>query len=199
MTTPKTLPELANIDNAPGRLADSVLIVLDAQLEHVTGTLPLEGVESALANIARLLEASRAAGTPRIHVIQTGKPGRPFDPAGAGFGFADPASPAHAESICKRALPSAFTGNTMMKERIFATGRKSVILAGFMTHLSVAATARAALELDYRVTVLSDATATRALPDLTGGPPIPAADVQRAVLAALADQYAIIATTSEVL
>ena len=61
-----------------------------------------------------------------------------------------------------------------------------------MTHMCVSSTARAAMDLGYRVTVAADGTATRALPDATGGAALTAAEVQRAALAALADRFAIV-------
>ena len=57
---------------------------------------------------------------------------------------------------------------------------------------SSSTTARAALDLGLAVTIAADATATRALPDPLGGAPLPAAALQRASLAALADRFAVI-------
>ncbi len=61
-----------------------------------------------------------------------------------------------------------------------------------MTHMCVSATARAALDLGYQSTVLSDASATRDLPDIDGAGTVPAAEIHRIELAALADRFAIV-------
>ena len=58
-----------------------------------------------------------------------------------------------------------------------------------MTHMCVSSTVRAALDLDYRCSVVAAACATRDLPDGTGGV-IAADQLQRAELAALADRFA---------
>jgi len=55
-----------------------------------------------------------------------------------------------------------------------------------MTHNCIAATSMAALDHGYRSTIVAGATATRTLGD------VPAAAVQRGVLAGLADRAAII-------
>jgi len=65
------------------------------------------------------------------------------------------------------------------------------VLAGFMTHMCVSSTARAALDLGYQTTVVADACATRDLPR-PGGGTIAAADLHAAELAALADRFAIV-------
>lgn len=64
MTAPRTLLDLAGADLAPPRLADSVLVVIDAQGEYRTGRLPLEGIEPSLA---ALLGRAREARTFRSH------------------------------------------------------------------------------------------------------------------------------------
>jgi nicotinamidase-related amidase len=67
-----------------------------------------------------------------------------------------------------------------------------VILVGFMTHMCVEATARAATDLGLRATLIAAATATRDLSDPLTGQLIPAAEVQRNALAALSDRFAVI-------
>src|SRR5690349_14190012 len=90
-------------------------------------------------------------------------------------------SPGSARRLPKR-LPNAFAG-TGLEAAVRATGRRELILAGFMTHMCVSSTARAALDLGYRTTIVAGATATRDLPDPTGLGVVPAADVQCAALA----------------
>ncbi|MEI5617183.1 isochorismatase family protein, partial [Streptomyces brasiliscabiei] len=71
-----------------------------------------------------------------------------------------------------------------------AAGHPSLVLAGFMTHNCVSATARAALDFGIATTIVAAATATRDLPDPCGGEPISVRVVQAATLAALADRTA---------
>ncbi|MDN5928680.1 MAG: cysteine hydrolase [Hyphomicrobiales bacterium] len=188
----KTLLEMAGADLTPPKLSDAVLIVIDAQNEYVDGKLPLPGVKPALRNIARLLEKARADGGRIIHVQHRGRAGGAFDPATRAFAIADEAAPKAGETVVEKPLPNAFAGTTL-DEILKAMGAKRLVLAGFMTHMCVSSTARAALDLGYQTTVAADACATRDLPSAPGD--IPAADLHRAELAALADRFSIVCDT----
>jgi nicotinamidase-related amidase len=197
LSRPRTLLQMAGADQAPGRLADSAIVIIDAQNEYVTGKLPLDGIAPALDNVARLLAAARAAGAPVIHVVHKGRAGGAFDPATDGFRIAPQAAARDGERMIEKPLPNAFAG-TDLDVLLRATGRKQVILAGFQTHMCISSTARAALDLGYRVTVAGDAAATRALPDPLGGDAMSGPDVHRASLVALADRFAIVARTADI-
>lgn len=191
---PPTLLQLAGAEKHPSSLAQSVLVVIDAQHEYATGTLPLDGVDRALERLSHLLTRARRAGTVVVHIRQVGRPGGLFDTAETGAGspggaFLPQALPAPGEFVIAKTLPNAFA-NTDLEATLSQMARRPLILAGFMTHMCVGATARAALDLGYAVTVAADATATRALPDPLGGGAIPAAALQSATLAALADRFA---------
>ncbi len=62
---------------------------------------------------------------------------------------------------------------------------------GFMTHMCVNSTARAAFNHGYRPTVVAGAAATRALPTSSGGV-IPAKTLHDASLAGLRDLFAVV-------
>jgi len=62
--------------------------------------------------------------------------------------------------------------------------------------MCVSATTRAALDLGYRVTLVANAIATRALPNPLGGETIPARTIHEATLAALADRFSIVVENS---
>lgn len=184
---PPTLKEIAGVAQTAARLSESVVLVIDAQREYVDGSLPLVGMDRALAEGSRLLRRARAAGTPVIHVVQRGA-GPLFNPDGPNFAVAEPMTPAEGEQVIEKQLPNAFAG-TELAQKLAATGRKHLIVVGFMTHMCISSTVRAALDLGYTTTLVGDATATRDLPDGSGGT-IPAQAVQQASLAALADQFA---------
>ena len=194
--TVKTLLQLAGADLTPPALGDTALVVIDAQREYVDGRLPLPGVEAALTNIAALLAAARAAGAPVIHIRHKGQPGGLFGPDTAGHALAPQAASLDGETVIDKALPNAFAG-TALKEALDAAGRKRLVLAGFMTHMCVSSTARAALDLGFSTVVVADASATRDLPAPGGEGVIPAAALHEAELAALADRFAIVCTTAE--
>jgi nicotinamidase-related amidase len=185
----RTLLEMAGADLTPPKLADAVLIVIDAQNEYLDGKLPLPGVKPALANIARLLGKARADGGRIVHVQHRGRAGGAFDPATRAFAIADEAAPGPGETVVEKPLPNSFAGTTL-NETLASMGVKRLVLAGFMTHMCVSSTARAALDLGYQTTVVADACATRDLP--AAGGDIAAADLHRAELAALADRFSIV-------
>ena len=162
---PKTLLQMAGVAIVPSKLSDSALVVIDAQREYVDGKLPLTGVQPALAEIGRLLARAREAGTPVIHIQHKGKPGGAFGPDTPGFAIANDAAPHAGETVIQKSLPNAFAG-TELKNALDATGKKEVILAGFMTHMCIEASARSALDHGLKATVVAAATATRDLPCL---------------------------------
>lgn len=194
MSEPKTLLQLAGADPTPGSLSRACLVLIDCQHEYLDGKLPLTGCAEALDEIARLLARARAAGTPVIHIQHHGRPGGLFDVEGHGGRIADKAAPAVDEKVIHKTLPNAFAGTTLA-DAMAATGRKEVILAGFMTHMCVSSTARAALDLGYRSTVIADAAATRDLPLPSGGV-VPARQLHETALAELADRFAVITRTA---
>jgi len=196
MNAPKTLLQMAGASSEPAPLSESVVVIIDAQNEYVEGKLPLTGVEPALDQIAQLLKAARAAGAPVIHVVHRGRAGGLFDPLGKMFQIHPKAGPAAGEKIIEKELPNAFA-KTALHLALQATERKSLVLAGFMTHLCVSATARAALDHGWKTTVAGDAAATRDLPDPLGGEPIPAAVLHRAALAEIADRFALVARVAD--
>jgi nicotinamidase-related amidase len=196
MHAPKTLLQMAGAGVAATPLAESVVIVIDAQCEYVNGKVPLADVELALEGIARLLRLARQAGTPVIHVVHRGRAGGLFDPLGRSFQIHPQAAPAAGEKIIEKELPNAFA-KTALHLALQASGRKSLVLAGFMTHMCVSSTARAALDHGWRTTVVADACATRDLPCALGGEPIPASVVQRTALAALADRFATVVQVAD--
>jgi nicotinamidase-related amidase len=116
-----------------------------------------------------------------------------FDPAAERGRIVSRLAPAPGESIVEKGLPNAFAG-TDLHDRIAATGRINLVLAGFMTHMCVSSTARAALDFGYRVTIDSNSCATRDLPDGCGGI-VAAALLNEVALVELSDRFALISRT----
>ena len=186
-TFPKTLFEMAGAKPEPAKLSNAVLIIIDAQLEYVDGALPLAGVDAAIAETAQLLARARKSGTPVIHIMHKGK-GTLFNPDGHYFEIVAPLHPQTGETVIEKMRVSAFA-DTKLEEAIQRTGRKNLIIVGFMTHNCVSSTARAARDLGYVPTIVAAATATRDLPDGKGGV-VPASALQAASVAELADRTA---------
>ena len=191
MTAPKTLLQLAGASTAPPPLAAAALVLVDAQGEYLDGKLPLEGIAPSLERLAALLARARAAGATIIHVAHKGRPGGLFDRDASGGAILAAVAPRDGEAVVEKPLPNAFAG-TDLDARLKAAGRKELVLAGYQTHMCVSSTARAALDLGYRVTVAGDACATRSLPDPMGEGAFAGAEIHRHALAELADRFAVV-------
>ncbi len=190
----KTLLEMAGADLKPTIVGDATLLLIDCQNEYRTGALPLPGVDAAAAEIAKLLAAARAFGSPIIHIAHRGNSGSLFDRDAENGALMVEAEPRQGEPVIEKGLPNAFAGTSLASE-LEAAGRKQLVVAGFMTHMCVSSTVRAAIDHGYFSTLVASACATRDLP-ASGGKILPARDLQNASLAGLADRFAIIAKGS---
>jgi nicotinamidase-related amidase len=189
--------EMAGADLRPAPLAESTLVIIDAQNEYLDGKLALPGIVPALDALGRLLAKARAAGALVVHVQHKGRAGSLFDLDARGGAIIDQVRPAGTESIVTKPLPNAFA-QTDLDATLKRLGRTQLVIAGFMTHMCVSSTARAALDLGYKATVAADAAATRDLPDPMGGGVIAADALHRAALAELADRFAIVAPVDRI-
>ena len=186
-----TLLQLAGADLSFPRLGAASLVLIDLQNEYLAGPLALLGADAAIANAARLLAGARNAGAKIFHVAHRGRPGGLFDRGAARGAIVPGVAPLPDEPVIEKELPNAFAG-TDLKAHLDAAGHKNIVLAGFMTHMCVSSTARAALDLGFRTTIDASACATRDLPDGRGGI-IPAATIHDVALAELSDRFALIA------
>ncbi|QOZ33479.1 cysteine hydrolase family protein [Bradyrhizobium sp. CCBAU 53421] len=191
MTAAKTLMQLAGIDLTPPRLGDSCLVLIDIQNEYLAGPLALPDAGPAIARATALLGRARESGAKIIHIAHKGAPGSLFDRSAERGVIVAPLKPRPGEIVIEKQLPNAFAG-TDLNAQLAATGRKELVLAGFMTHMCVSSTARAALDLGFRTTIDADSCATRDLPDGVGGT-IAAKLIHDVALAELSDRFAIIA------
>ncbi len=186
-----TLRNLSGLGPEPASLKGSALVMVDLQNTYREGVMRLDGVEPALREAAALLGRARDAGIPIIHVQHDAGPGSPYDIRAAIGRISDEVAPMGDEPVITKAYPSSFAG-TDLQARLEDAGVKDVVLAGFMTHMCINSTARSAFTLGFRPTVVASATATRDLP-APDGSVVPAAHLQAASLAALADLFAVVA------
>ena len=190
-----TIREIAGLPEAPAKLSESALIMIDCQNTYREGVMQLEGVEDALANASQLLERARAAGIPIFHIQHDAGVGSPYDITATNGQIADVVAPKESEPVIVKNYPSSFS-STDLDEQLKAAKCENLILAGFMSHMCVSSTARGGFDLGYSVSVVENTTATRELPDGQGGA-IPAAAVQKSSLRELADLVAIIVDDSD--
>ncbi|MCV7065010.1 cysteine hydrolase [Mycolicibacterium farcinogenes] len=185
-----TLRELASLPAAPARLAESALVLIDCQNTYTQGIMELEAVQAALDQTAELLDRARSAGIPIIHIQHSDGPGSLYDIEGESGAIIESVAPREGEPVVVKQFPNSFV-QTDLDDRLKRINASNLVLAGFMTHMCVNSTARGAFNLGYAPTVVAAATATRALagPDSA---PVPAAAMQSASLAAMADLFAVV-------
>jgi nicotinamidase-related amidase len=190
-----TLRSLLALPDQPAPLSKSALILIDCQNTYRHGIMQLDGVEPALAECAALLQRARDAGTPVIHIQHDAGPGSPYDVRADIGAIAEPVAPKPGETVITKAYPSSFEQTTLDAE-LKKLGVTDLVLAGFMTHVCVNSTARAAFNHGYRPTVVGNATATRSLPNPLGGT-LPAEALHNGALTALADIFAIVVPSAK--
>lgn len=190
MPNPTTLRNIAGLPAVPAALADSALVLIDCQNTYREGIMALSGVEAALDEAAQLLAAARRLGIPVFHIQHDSGSGSPYDISQSIGAIADKVAPASGEPVIVKNYPNSFVG-TDLEKQLKASGRNNVVIAGLMTHMCVNSTTRGAFNLGFAPTVVAAATATRDLPGINGQT-VPAAAMQAASLAALADLFAVV-------
>jgi nicotinamidase-related amidase len=185
-----TLRALSEMPLEPAGLGASTLVLIDCQNTYTQGVMELEGVQAALDEAATLLDRARTAGIPIIHVQHSDGPGSLYDIDGESGAIVPRVAPRDGEPVVVKQYPNSFM-ETDLDEQLKAAEASNLVVAGFMTHMCVNSTARAAFNHGYAPTVVASATATRALPGVTGET-VPAAVIQAASLAGIADLFAVV-------
>ncbi|MEV0123744.1 isochorismatase family protein [Streptomyces sp. NPDC050703] len=181
-----TLRELMKLDETPAKLSDATLVLVDYQNVYTHGTMELTGWRDAVKNTRTLLKRAREADTPVIHVVEKG-----YDLKSKAGQIIPALKPAEGEAVVEKAVPNGFH-DTDLAAQLKKTGRKNVIISGFMTHMCTLFTAEGAVYNGYAPTVIGDASATRPLP-VKGNPRgIPARQVHESALATVQDRFGVV-------
>ena len=165
------------------------LLLVDIPNDYFPGgKMELCGPLEAAANARKALEAFRSQKLPVIHIRHISeRPGSTFFiPGTPGSEIHQSVAPLDSERILIKHFPNSFREtelDTLLKEK----GIQELSICGMMTHMCIDTTVRAAFDLGYKVTLLSDATATRnlKLEDAI----VPAEQVQASFLAALSPLF----------
>ncbi|MEU3415424.1 isochorismatase family protein [Streptomyces sp. NPDC006658] len=182
----KTLRQLNGFDETPATLSDAALILVDYQNTYTDGVMELDGWQPAVNSAQALLKRARAAGTPVIHIVDKG-----YDLKSKAGQIIPALKPAKGEPVVVKSVPNGFH-HTDLAEKVKKTGKKKVIVAGFMTNMCVLFTTQGAFLNGYQPTVVADASATRPLP-LKGNPDgIPARQLHESALATVQDLYGVV-------
>lgn len=180
-------------------MSKRALVLVDIQNDYfVNGKWPLEGIDAASDNAARVLAHARASGELVVHIRHE------FDTDDAPF-FAPGSQGAltHAKVINLAGEPvvlknhvNAFLG-TPLKAILDENAIEQLTIVGNMSHMCVDAMVRAAADYGYANTVIADACATHDLE--FEGVTVPAVQVHAAFMAALAFAYAQVVSTEQYL
>merc|ERR1712063_31457 len=184
-----TLRKVCGLTNAPNSLSESALIMVDLQNTYREGIMKLDGVEEALVQASDLLARARDAKRPIFHIRHDAGKGSPYDIEAPIGQIADCVAPQGNEPVITKKFPSSFE-QTNLHELLQQQSIKNLIVVGFMSHMCINSTARAAFNLGYQVTVVANATATRSLPNpLNPNECVPSSQVHASVLSALSDLF----------
>jgi len=169
-------------------MSNQAVIVVDFQNDYLaSGSWPLVGADAAVNNAVKVIDDARAKGIPVIHVRHESPAGSPFFVIGTPGAEIIPAvAPKQGEQVVVKNFPNAFRG-TDLKAKLDAAGITDLIVIGAMSHMCIDATARAAADYGFNVTVVEDAVATRDAE--FDGMTVPAVQVHAAFMSALGFAY----------
>ncbi|CAG7555654.1 unnamed protein product [Fusarium equiseti] len=164
MASATSFRELIGVQPSSASLTDSVLIIIDAQNEYAEGKLQVTNVSESRKVIAALLEKYRGANGSIVHVVHATPEGAPvFTPGTKLAEEFDELKPRDGEAVIQKNFPGSFA-KTDLQEVLDKTGKKKVVLTGYMAHVCVSTTARQAAERGFDVLIPEDAVGDRNIP-----------------------------------
>lgn len=196
MSSAKSFREIIGVPRSSASPQDSTLIIIDAQNEYASGALKTENVAETRKSIARLLEKYRQGGDGKniVHVVHEVPEGAPvFTPNTALAQEFEELTPKAGEKVVKKNFPSSFA-KTDLHEYLQSLGDvgKKVVLVGYMAHVCVSTTTRAADELGYDPLIVREAVGDRDIPG------VKAETLVSVVLSELADSFGTVVSEEEI-
>jgi nicotinamidase-related amidase len=177
----------------------TALVVIDFQNEYFSGKLPVPDGGSALEQAKKLVAFADSHDMEVIHVRHIAPAGSPVFAEGSdGAKIVDGIQPGKNHTLLTKNQVSVFA-STDIDARLRKRGIKTLIVSGLMTHACIAAAAREAAPLGYEVIVASDAVATRPIRAYDGKGVVSAQELHRAALTEIADAFATVEPTSDIL
>jgi nicotinamidase-related amidase len=176
----------------------AALLLIDVQREYFAenGPLRIPDGQMVLSRLRHLLEEYREANMPIVHIRHVEEAGAPvFAADGPLIETMPDVAPRDIEPVVTKHTPGAFT-DTELSAVLTQQAARTLVIAGFMTHMCCDTTARQARARGLNVIFLTDGTATRNL--TLGDRTIDRADVQAATLAAQADGFSQLADVAAV-
>jgi nicotinamidase-related amidase len=196
MSPTKSFREIIGVPPSSASPQNSTLIIIDAQNEYATGALKTENVAETRKSIARLLEKYRKSGDSKniVHVVHEVPEGAPvFTPNTALAQEFEELTPNANEKVVTKNFPSSFA-KTDLHEYLQSLGDagKKLVLVGYMAHVCVSTTARAAAELGYDPVIVREAVGDRDIPGVN------AKTLVSVILSELADGFGTVVSEQEI-
>ena len=175
------------------------LVIIDMQNDYFSGgNMELSGIDVAAENTKKILLFYRKTTKPVYHIqhFSIHEGATFFVPNTIGVEINALLNPLGSEKVIKKHFPNSFRETNLLEE-LQSANINHLTICGAMSHLCVDATTRAAFDLGFRCTLVTDACATR---DLTfEDTKIPADFVHGAFMAALSPVYARLKKTEEIM
>lgn len=180
-----TFRSLAQIPNSTASVSDSVLIIIDAQQEYLSGNGPvaIPGIGPSIEANRKLLERYRAAKGDVIHVLHkaVGADAPAFSSTSGKLEAIEGLEPREGESVVYKDVASAFAAPSNLEALVKATGKNKIVIVGYQIHNCIAFTVGYAAALGFETVIPRDCVAVRPLPG------VDAETLMRAYLAGMAD------------
>ncbi|MGH4031467.1 isochorismatase family protein [Actinomycetota bacterium Odt1-20B] len=168
------------------------LIVVDMQSAFVSGATAVPDAERVLDRVRGLVAAAREGGALVVQLQNDGAAGADDETGTPGWELHLPVDESRGEVVLRKTVDDGFE-ETGLAKRLDAAGVRALAVCGVMSEMCVLATARTALELDYRVVLPHDGHATQDIPaaeDISDA--VPAATVSRVAEWALGDEAEVV-------
>jgi len=175
------------------------LLIIDIQNDYFDGgKMELVNINEAAGNAKKLLSYFRKNDLPIVFVQHLAiKPNASFFiPGTSGAEIHDLIRPQANETVIIKNFPNSFR-NTNLHQYLQTLESTNLVICGAMSHMCIDTTTRAAADLGYTCTLISDACATRDL--VFNDKKVLAADVQTAYMAALNGTFAQVISTGQFL
>jgi nicotinamidase-related amidase len=173
----------------------TALILVDIQNDYFDGGLwPVAQMDRVAANAARLLAAARQRGDLVVHIRHENQiPEVPFfKPGSQGAEIHASVAPVAGEAVLTKHRANSFHGTGML-EMLREAEIEAVTICGAMSQMCIDATARAAGDYGFQVTVAEDACGAKEME--FGGIDVSAEQVHAAFMMPLAMGYAQVVQT----
>jgi len=184
------------LQQARFNMSNTALIIIDVQNDYFEGgNWPVFEMQKAADNAAKLLENARSSNETIIHIRHEIPSDQApfFRPGTVGAEIHTSVKLNDGEPVILKDRPNSFQGTSLQVE-LKSADVSNVIICGAMSQMCVDATARAAADFGYSVTVVEDACGAKE--QEFNGIIVSAPEVHAAFMAPLAMSYATVVSTA---